>query len=245
MDLQVIGAGFGRTGTSSLRDALNILGFGPCYHMSELFKSNDVDKWMRPEKAWENIFAPQGKLSYKSTVDHPSCLYYKELFDLNPNSKVILTVRDSSSVWYESVKETIFIASVGMKFPMNILKYIIPAVKKIVHMVDLEVWGNSRLFDGKFEDQNRTEKVYLNWIKEVENVIPKSKLLIFNVKEGWDPLCNFLGVPVPDCSFPRVNDRKEFLSIIRKQFFVTTVFILLSGICIGRVLYMIYETAVK
>jgi hypothetical protein len=198
---------------------------------------------MPKKKDWELIFAPKGKLSYKSTVDHPSCLYYKELFDLNPNSKVILTVRDSPKVWYESAKETIYLTSEkSTKFPMSIIHWIVPSMRNFFKMVHAEVWNNRLLFDGKFDDQKQAEKVYLKWIEDVKKNIPKSKLLVFNAKEGWGPLCKFLGVPVPDCPFPKANDRQEFLSFYRKRIMVSTFLTFLSGFTIGGICYTILRS---
>ena len=107
MNLEIIGAGLARTGTMSLKLALEQLGYGPCFHMIEMLKDPHQLKLL-------DVSHPQGSPKwslffegYRSTTDYPACLYYKELLDLNPNAKVILTVRDPDS-WYESVKNTVY-----------------------------------------------------------------------------------------------------------------------------------------
>ena len=107
MTLDVIGAGFGRTGTMSLKVALEELGFGPCYHMSEVFAHPEhVELWRAAaqgkEVDWEQIFG-----GYRATVDWPACSFYGELMEKYPDAKVILTVRDPQR-WYESAYNTIY-----------------------------------------------------------------------------------------------------------------------------------------
>ena len=107
MNLEVIGAGFGRTGTMSLKVALEELGFGPCYHMREVFEHPEhIELWraaMRGDPVdWERVLG-----DYRATVDWPGCTFYGELLERNPDAKVILTVRDPQR-WYESVRDTIY-----------------------------------------------------------------------------------------------------------------------------------------
>jgi hypothetical protein len=128
---------------------------------------------------------------------------------------VILTIRDNPSVWYKSAKDTIFFAVHLMNsFPYYILQFFFPNVKNFVKMVFVEVWDNPILFDGKFEDQDEAEKIYIEWIEKVKANIPGSDLLVFNVKQGWEPLCRFLNVPIPHIPFPRVNEKKEFVDYV-------------------------------
>lgn len=202
--LKVIGAGFGRTGTLSLKHALEALGFGPCYHMSELFGKPGVDRqWdaiVRGEPAdWPAIF--QG---YQASVDWPTCAYYKEQMQVYPNAKVLLSVRDPEK-WYESVTSTIYRVSHRNSDPR-------PDPDRGVHrhMVDTLIW--QRTFDGRFEDKDYAIGVFLRHIEEVKQYVPAEKLLVYNVKEGWEPLCAFLSVEVPEGKpFPHDNDRANFL----------------------------------
>eukprot|EP00899_Mesostigma_viride_P013818 jgi/Mesvir1/22437/Mv17910-RA.1 len=217
MPLEVIGAGFGRTGTLSLKGALNLLGFGPCYHMMEVIKNGDIQKWIDVADTidrkgrdydFEQIFsAPDGREPFRSTVDFPSTSFYKELLKQYPGAKVILTVRDSAEKWYQSVVETIAGSHGRYYWPLNMLN------SKFQQMVHATVWDKKIVFDRKFHTKDgaaHAQEIYLRWIEEVKRVVPAEQLLVFNVKEGWEPLCKFLQVPVPDVPFPCLNDRAEF-----------------------------------
>lgn len=205
--LKVIGAGFGRTGTFSLKHALEELGFGPCYHMSELFGKPDVDKqWdaiVSGEPAdWSTIFK-----GYQASVDWPACAFYKEQMQVYPNAKVLLSVRDPEK-WYESVASTIY--RVSRINPDH-------ASTPHGHMVRTLIWQGT--FDNRFEDKDYAISVFLRHNEEVKQYVPAEKLLVYNVKEGWEPLCAFLGVEVPAGKpFPHDNDRANFLGdILRRQ----------------------------
>lgn len=199
--MQIIGAGFGRTGTMSLKSALQKLGFEPCYHMLEVLQHpKHIAFWMGvaegQEINWDEIL---GK--YQSGVDYPLAIYYKELMAAYPDAKVLLTVRDPQK-WYESTIETIFKAAAIPRW----LTLIVPALKNLNKMIDATVWDN--IFDGRFKDKEYAIQVFEEHIAEVKRLVPAEKLLVYEVKEGWGPLCEFLGVPVPEKAFPHVNDRK-------------------------------------
>ncbi len=204
--LKVIGAGFGRTGTLSIKHALEELGFGLCYHMTELFDKPGVDEqWgaiVRGEPVdWHTVFK-----GYQATVDWPACAFYKELMQAYPHAKVLLTVRDPEK-WYESVTNTIY--QVSHQNPDHALT---------VHgrMVNALIWQGT--FDGRFEDKEYAIAVFLQHIDEVKRQVPAEKLLLYDVKEGWGPLCAFLGVEVPaGRPFPHDNDRANFAGHLRRQ----------------------------
>jgi hypothetical protein len=203
MTLSVIGAGFGRTGTLSLKHALEAIGLGPCYHMVEVFKNPDAPNWwyeaaLDPAHAdWERIFK-----GYNSTVDWPNATFYKELAAAYPAAKVILTERDPDD-WFESTQATIFAEREGMDpnapFPRMIGKVIF------------------ELFDGRMRDKDHLISVYKAHNAEVRTVIPADRLLVYHVADGWAPLCDFLGVPVPEGETPNVNSREEFGSHIAAE----------------------------
>ncbi len=212
--LRVIGAGFGRTGTLSLKEALNQLGFGPCYHMTEVFSHPEhIELWEAAAKGepinWDDIFA-----EYHATVDWPSCDFYKELMAAYPKAKVLLTVRDPER-WYESVQSTIY--SIGRRsrrspsalvMSLAVRKFV-PNMRKRLRMLNILIWKGT--FKGKFEDKDFAIAVFLQHIEEVKQCVPPEKLLLYNVKEGWEPLCAFLGVAVPQGEpFPHLNDRESF-----------------------------------
>ena len=202
--LKVIGAGFGRTGTLSVKQALEELGFGPCYHMTELFDKPGADElWdaiVRGAPAdWNAVFA-----GYRAAVDWPACAFYKELMHVYPEAKVLLTVRDPEK-WYESVYNTIYRVS-----------HRDLSISTHRRMVNALIWQGT--FDGKFKEKDYAIAVFLRHSEEVKRQVPPEKLLVYDVKESWEPLCAFLGVEVPtDTPFPHLNDRDNFVGNTRQQ----------------------------
>ena len=212
MALEVIGAGFGRTGTLSMKAALERLGYDKCHHMVEVLGpggDRQLDYWdavgqgERPD--WDEIFE-----GFKASVDFPSSVYWKELSEAYPDAKVVLTVRSFES-WYESASATIY--AVGRSAPA--WTKLIPKPRKIGRMTDNIIWGGK--FDGKFEDKAYAEKVWNTHIADVKAGLPPERLLVFEVKDGWAPLCEFLGKPIPDEPFPRVNDKAQFHKMIKSM----------------------------
>ena len=206
--MQVIGSGFGRTGTLSMKQALEELGFGPCYHMDEVFKRpSHARSWERVARGqlvdWEALFAGFG-----SAVDFPASVVWEELLDTFPDAKVIHTVRDPDR-WYDSTVETI---GRSYEFLPRWLGYV-PPVARLFETPKVFVW--ERLFDGRLDDRAHAIAVYEAWTRRVVEVVPPEQLLVFDVAEGWEPLCRFLDVPVPDRPFPRVNDRRTMLRRLR------------------------------
>jgi hypothetical protein len=196
--LKVVGAGFGRTGTLSVKTALEELGFGPCYHMVELFeKPGAQEQWeavVRGEPAdWNTIFA-----GYQASMDWPACTFDRELLQTCPDAKVLLTIRDPEK-WYESASSTIF-SGIHSRL----------ADSTHAQMVNALIWEGT--FNGKFEDKDYAIAIFNRHIEEVKQYVPAEKLLVYNVKEGWKPLCTFLEVDVPDKPFPRLNDRDNFIA---------------------------------
>jgi hypothetical protein len=197
MTLKVIGAGFGRTGTMSLKLALEQLGFGPCYHMAEVFKHQAWDLWYEASKDpahadWATIF--QG---YNATVDWPNATYWKELADAYPDAKIILTERDPDQ-WFDSTQATIFRDETqrggppGSGFPRMVAAVV------------------GSLFDGKLHDRELCTRVFREHNARVRATIPPERLLVYEVAQGWEPLCKFLGVPVPDGPMVKTNTTEEF-----------------------------------
>ena len=203
MPLQVIGAGFGRTGTLSMKAALEQLGYGKCHHMLEVFASDDqIDIWHRISQGetpnWDQVFEGFG-----ASVDFPSASYWRELAAQYPDVKIILTSRSFES-WYESATETIYAVSKEMPAWTRM----IPKPRKINEMIYGAIW--ERVFGGQFEDKDAAQRVFEQHEADVKAAFPPDRLLVFHPKEGWEPLCTFLGKPVPDTAFPNVNDRSDF-----------------------------------
>jgi hypothetical protein len=194
MALKLIGAGLGRTGTLSLKVALEQLGYGPCYHMAEVLMHIDTAPglWIRAHEGrpdWDRIFN-----GFAATVDYPGGMFWKELAAYYPEAKVLLSVRDPQS-WFESTQASIF-------GPMMDLLRQTPA----------GVFLDRVIFD-QFGDRIHDRDFMIDHFKrhndEVVAGVPADRLLVYEAKQGWDPLCAFLGVPVPDAPFPRINSREE------------------------------------
>ncbi len=199
--MQIIGAGFGRTGTMSLAAALEQLGFDPCYHMLEVLKHPSHIKTWQAAADGQKINWKQFLGRYKAGLDYPLAAFYKELIEVFTEAKVILTVRDPEH-WYESTRETIYR---GAAFPEWLTK-ILPPFRGMQHMLQSTIWD--KLFDGRFEGRQYAIQVFNDHIENVKRAVAKEKLLIYNINEGWKPLCGFLNVPIPEKPFPHINDRK-------------------------------------
>lgn len=196
MGLKVIGAGFGRTGTMSLQLALNKIGVGPCHHMQHVnadvaTKLHAVKNGEKPD--WDSLLE-----GYQSAVDWPWSAFYKEIMEKYSEAKVILTVRDPEK-WYASASTTI--GMMARNAPPS-------GFRDFVHAVVFD-----GIFDGRFFDKEYAIKKFNEHIEEVKKTVPGDRLLVFEVKEGWEPLCSFLNVPVPDGPFPKTNTSDGFRKI--------------------------------
>ncbi len=209
MGLKVLGAGFGRTGTHSLQLALNTLGFGPCYHMFEVAKNPGHNKiWLEAIEGkpvnWQELFK-----GYQSAVDWPAAAFVPQLLDVFPDARIILTLRDPED-WYQSISKTIF-SSLAIE----------GKVRGMVNSSRKNMASQlfKRVFSGRYQDKEHILEVFGQHPGKVEEWVPRESLLKYRVTEGWQPLCEFLGVPIPDQAFPRSNDRQNFQSplSLRKQ----------------------------
>jgi hypothetical protein len=193
MALEVIGTGFGRTGTDSLREALNILGFGPCHHMFEVM-ANDTQKqrWRALVQGgaadWELLFE-----GYRSCVDWPSAYYWRELIVAYPEARVILTYRSPES-WWESCEKTLLPVFRRSTDPQSLGLALIAA----------------KVFGGRPEDREHAIATYEDHVRAVTATVPKERLLVHNLGDGWEPLCRHLGVAAPDVPYPSRNSADEF-----------------------------------
>lgn len=211
--VEIIGAGWGRTGTASLKKALEILGHNPTYHMFEIMQRPEhADFWIRvadgqPYDFDEVFVCDGGKVKYTATVDFPSAKYWKEQLDRYPNAKVILTSRDPEK-WYKSAMETIFSTMNGcptQPFGFKVLNFFqLGPVKGefITKVIARDTLAHDWSKDGLI-------RRYKAAVDRVMKECPKEKLLVFDVAEGWEPLCKFLGKPIPKEPFPHVNDAAE------------------------------------
>jgi hypothetical protein len=208
MPLEIIGPGFGRTGTNSLKIALEHLGFGPCHHMFEVRDNPallpDWEAAARGETVdWDNVFR-----GYRSQVDWPGARYWRELARHFPEARVILTVRDPDA-WFDSVQATIapFVAARGTHPSPHV-----NAIAEMAHQTIVVPIFNNRL-----TERDYATRVFREHIAAVKAEIPAHRLLVFDLHEGWRPLCHFLEAEVPDIPFPKTNSSKEFVDEEWKQ----------------------------
>jgi hypothetical protein len=205
MALQVIGAGVGRTGTYSLKLALEQLGFGPCHHMEEVIKDPEqqIPLWTaaaRGKADWESTLA-----GYGSAVDWPTAAFWRELAEACPDAKVILTTRGAES-WCDSYLQTIHaFMSKRDEAPPHVQPWF---------EIAFAVVAKSG-FGGK---TSRVDiiRAFEAHVDAVTSAIPGERLLVYEVKDGWEPLCAFLGKAPPAVPFPRSNNREEFWDLARR-----------------------------
>lgn len=219
MPLKIIGAGFGRTGTMSTYAALNQLGF-PCYHMIEVLE-NKANKshlgfWAGVADApqgtrhdWERVFS-----NYTAAVDNPAACVWRELMQDYPDAKVLLTLHPRGpEVWYESTIDTIYFTE--NKWQFQVLKYTTLFGHTFGGMSRKLIW--ERFLKGSMRSRETAIAQYQRHIEEVKAAVPPERLLVFSVDQGWEPLCAFIGVPVPQSEFPDVNDRAAIKQIVSKM----------------------------
>jgi hypothetical protein len=212
MTLKIIGTGLSRTGTMSLKDALETLTGEPCYHMHELFRNPErLPLWEEAEEKqqtdWDALFE-----GYGSAVDLPTTKYYAQLLEKYPDAKFVHTERDADS-WYESAAGTIFAPALPM----------IRELRKALDSTDGSTnWDRLRairfsgqsvreeLFRGQTMDKSSAINIYKEHNKNVIATIPSDRILVFKIADGWEPLCDFLEVEIPREPFPHNNKRESF-----------------------------------
>ena len=193
--MKIIGAGFGRTGTISLKQAFEYLGY-PCYHMQEVMAAYDrghVEQWDAALSGkvidWDALFS-----GYEATVDFPACVFYQQLMEAFPDAVVVLSVRDPQG-WWRSYSKLLGLVAKARFFNF------VPMFRKFsamnIHLIDY-------VFDGSM-DEDSCIGHYIRHIEEVKATVPAERLLVYSVSEGWEPLCLFLGQQVPNIPFPHAN----------------------------------------
>ncbi|MFL5909553.1 MAG: sulfotransferase family protein [Gaiellaceae bacterium] len=210
--LKLINAGLGRTGTTSLKVALEKLGFGPCYHMFDIVNDDRrLGQWekivceaQRPD--WEAVFD-----GYTSAVDGPSAIYYRQLMEAFPQAKIMLTVR-AAERWYQSTYDTLYQFAVHGGADSSDTS----SMRSRVHRLTSTMTWNG-LFGGRFPDRDHAIDVFHRHNQEVISTVGPDNLLIYDVKDGWGPLCAFLGVEVPAEQFPHVNDTESMRRRLRQM----------------------------
>ncbi len=213
--IDVIGVGFGRTGTASLQTALNQLGFGPCYHAGELFAApENLECWIAAARGERDAWR-QPLRGYRSTTDWPTVAFWRELTEAYPNAKVILTTREAGE-WFESLDQTILQTMRTGWIPGHVAE-MFGGPRKAVELAEVSIRLSREVmiplsFEGRADDRDHVIACYTRHNADVRQAILAERLLEFQVDQGWEPLCAFLGVPVPGLSFPHVNDRVTLLA---------------------------------
>lgn len=207
--MKVIGAGLPRTATLSQKVALEKLGFGPCYHMVNLLGNlESASDWRRAlagERDWDKLFE-----GFESMVDWPGSFFYADLMEVYPEAKVILSVRDGES-WARSMRDTIW----GVHYGDLVIRHLSDARtvidSKWAEYIRLmkEMWQRMEMAGNETSEEEMVTGMD-RYHQEVRERVPSDRLLVWSVTDGWEPICEFLGVPVPDGPFPHLNDSKMF-----------------------------------
>jgi hypothetical protein len=202
MTLTVLGAGFGRTGTLSLKAALETLGFAPCYHMVEVARQREHARvWARAARGesvdWHAFFS-----GYAAAVDWPATAFWRELTLAFPTARIVLTVRDAAA-WYASFRATIIERTAGLSPPAESP---LRAIYDLTHELILR-----GVFGGGAADEQHAREIYEAHNRSVIEAVPTDRLLVYDVAAGWAPLCAFLERSIPSKPFPHLNTRRNFL----------------------------------
>ena len=205
--LAVIGAGFGRTGTLSLKQALERLGFDACYHMAEVATHPEhADLWLRAwrgENVWDTLFA-----GYRAAVDWPAAAFWPRLMEHYPDAKVLLSLRDGES-WFKSASSTIFESMEhARRSPDERLRSRLKMANEIIR---------EGTFDGRLLERDHAIAVYEANVAKVRAEVPADRLIEFQASDGWRGLCEPLGLAEPDEPYPWVNTSEEFLDRWRNR----------------------------
>lgn len=212
MTIEVIGAGFGRTGTLSLKFAIEALGLDKCYHMMEVMRNEShAAQWRKAARGeavdWDALYT-----GYRATVDWPSASFWRELRAVYPEAKVILTLRDSQQ-WYTSVMNTIW--KFSSQAAGESRTQLDEAGMERSMMGDEIIWQG--VFGGRMQDRDHVIECYERHNQEVIDTVPADKLLVYRPGDGWEPLCGFLQKTVPNTDYPKVNSTEDFSALWRKN----------------------------
>ncbi len=214
--MKLIGAGLARTATTTQMVALEQLGLGRCYHMRDLLADLDrgVPLWEAARDGhpdWPAIFD-----GYATTVDWPSAFYYRELMEAYPDAKVLLSVRDGDS-WERSMRETVYAMYYGDSAMTHLLRaqyHLDPLWRRYMDVTRSISFEDNGPYAGSHHDRDALIGAAERWNAEVQATVPADRLLVWQPRDGWEPLCDFLDVPVPDEPLPHVNDTAGFKQML-------------------------------
>jgi hypothetical protein len=213
--MRVIGVGLARTGTVSLKAAVEQLGFGPCFHSRYVLDHADrLPLWNAAANGetvdWGTLFE-----GYGSSMAWPGAAFWRQLMAYYPDAKAILTERDPER-WYDSVKNTIYqLTGDGTGDLVEAAREQIPSINGMHRFNRTLIWDG--FFGGRFGDREHALRAFEEHNAAVRREVPADRLLVFSVREGWEPLCRFLDVPVPDEPFPHLNDTDTYWAQVRDR----------------------------
>jgi sulfotransferase family protein len=204
MTLQIVGAGLGRTGTHSLKSALEQLLGAPCYHMLEVFgRPDDIPIWHRAVNGdtpdWSEFLA-----DYQAAVDWPAAAFWREIWEANPDAVVLLSSRDTDG-WWTSANNTIFQIA-GSQPPAE------EVTARAQVAMALDMFANT--FTPNWHDEAEAKRAYERHNADVRASVPADRLIDYRPGDGWLPICEKLGLPIPDEPFPHVNTTDEFRAMV-------------------------------
>jgi len=208
--VKVIGAGFGRTGTMSQKAALEQLGFGPSFHMIDVARRPELlPGWQAAADGlqvdWRELLG-----GWESTVDWPACTFWEQIWSAFPDAKVLLSVRDPQA-WYASCAKSIH-ASAQAAVRGELEGGSVEVSPAAMQMINDLIWNGT--FEGRFDDEEFAIGVFEEHNETVRRKVPPDRLLVYEVSQGWEPLCDFLEVPVPDGPLPHLNDAASFRAMV-------------------------------
>ena len=210
--MKVIGAGLPRTATTTQMVALEMLGFGPCYHMRNVLMDleNELPKWEAAQdggRDWDAAFGDA-----QSTVDWPSARFYADLIEHYPDAKVLLSVRDGDS-WVRSMRETVW----GIYFGDTVMRHVSdaracvdPWWRRFIELMNRMNWEEGASMAGDHHSDNGFIEIMNRWNEGVRQTVPADRLLEWYPTDGWEPLCRFLEVDEPSDPVPNLNDTASF-----------------------------------
>ena len=196
-----MGAGIGRTGTHSLKLALEQLLGGPCYHMLEVFgRPDDIPVWHRAVEGempdWSTFLS-----EYRAAVDWPPGAFWREISAANPDAPILLSSRESADAWWKSANNTIFNIADMNADAMG------PAGAAQRDML-------SKRFTPNWRDETEAKRAYEAHNANVRASVPADRLVDWQPGDGWEPICEKLGLPAPSEPFPHVNTTEEFRTML-------------------------------
>jgi Sulfotransferase domain len=205
--MKLIGAGFGRTGTMSMKAALEEIGYGPSFHMIDLIRDPSPLPYWAAAAVGEKVDWTEGLAGWESSVDWPGCTFWEEMAETWPDVPILLNVRDPES-WYRSCVNSIHEAKeMAMRGELEGASES-PPPPEVMEMINNLIWNGT--FHGRFMEKEYALDVFRRHNEDVKAKVPADRLLVYEVGEGWEPLCEFLGVEVPDTPFPHLNDTASF-----------------------------------